>query len=183
MTRKQKRLATIAGLALVVIGAISTPEKAPIAAARVKHSLPASIGGIPIRRAPVRFIAVARKEKRFLMEAMWTRFMPALHQAMAWIDEGAIGEVRMVQANFGFRYDAAPLFDPELGGGCRAPGHGVRRHRRRCLEHHGPQGLRDQVGFRVPRAIAGRDPAFLEAAPGPRHVSSRPAPSIQGCPP
>lgn len=62
-------------------------------------------------------IAVARREKRFLMEAMWTRFMPALHQAMSWIDEGVIGEVRMVQANFGFRYDAAPLFDPELGGG------------------------------------------------------------------
>jgi len=62
-------------------------------------------------------IAVARKEKRFLMEAMWTRFMPALRQAMDWIDEGHIGEVRMVQANFGFRYDAAPLFDPELGGG------------------------------------------------------------------
>jgi predicted dehydrogenase len=51
------------------------------------------------------------------MEAMWTRFIPALQQAMAWIDEGAIGEVRMVQANFGFRYDAAPLFDPALGGG------------------------------------------------------------------
>jgi dihydrodiol dehydrogenase / D-xylose 1-dehydrogenase (NADP) len=64
-----------------------------------------------------RAIAVARKEKRFLMEAMWTRFMPALQQAMSWIDEGLIGEVRMVQANFGFRYDAAPLFDPELGGG------------------------------------------------------------------
>lgn len=62
-------------------------------------------------------IAVARREKRFLMEALWTRFMPALQQAMTWIDEGAIGEVRMVQANFGFRYDAAPLFDPELGGG------------------------------------------------------------------
>lgn len=62
-------------------------------------------------------IAVARREKRFLMEAMWTRFMPALQHAMTWIDEGAIGEVRMVQANFGFRYDAAPLFDPELGGG------------------------------------------------------------------
>jgi predicted dehydrogenase len=62
-------------------------------------------------------IAVARREKRFLMEALWTRFMPALQQAMSWIDEGAVGEVRMVQANFGFRYDAAPLFDPELGGG------------------------------------------------------------------
>lgn len=62
-------------------------------------------------------IAVAREEKQFLMEAMWTRFIPALQQAMAWIDEGRIGEVRQVQANFGFRYDAAPLFDPELGGG------------------------------------------------------------------
>ena len=45
---------------MVAIGAISTPEKAPIAAAKVKHSRPARVGGIPIRRAPVRFIAVAR---------------------------------------------------------------------------------------------------------------------------
>lgn len=62
-------------------------------------------------------LAVAREKNIFIMEAMWTRFIPALQQAMAWIDEGAIGEVRMVQANFGFRYDAAPLFDPALGGG------------------------------------------------------------------
>lgn len=62
-------------------------------------------------------LAVAKKEGRFIMEAMWTRFIPALRQAMTWIDEGAIGEVRMVQANFGFRCDDAPLFDPELGGG------------------------------------------------------------------
>jgi len=45
---------------MVVIGAIRMPEKAPMAAASVKHSLPASTGGMPIRRAPVRFIAVAR---------------------------------------------------------------------------------------------------------------------------
>ncbi|MCF6285249.1 MAG: Gfo/Idh/MocA family oxidoreductase [Candidatus Hydrogenedentes bacterium] len=62
-------------------------------------------------------LAVAKKQQRFIMEAMWTRFIPALQQAMAWIDEGAIGEVRMVQANFGFRADDAPLFDPALGGG------------------------------------------------------------------
>ena len=62
-------------------------------------------------------IAVAKREKKFIMEAMWTRFIPALQQAMDWIDEGRIGEVRMVQANFGFRCDDAPLFDPELGGG------------------------------------------------------------------
>ena len=45
---------------MVVIGAIRIPEKAPIAAASVRHSLPARAGGMPIRRAPVRFIAVAR---------------------------------------------------------------------------------------------------------------------------
>ena len=46
---------------MVVIGAIRMPEKAPMAAASVKHSLPARIGGMPMRRAPVRFMAVARK--------------------------------------------------------------------------------------------------------------------------
>lgn len=62
-------------------------------------------------------LAVARERKVFIMEAMWTRFMPALQHALRWIEDGSIGEVRMVQANFGFRYDAAPLFDLDLGGG------------------------------------------------------------------
>jgi dihydrodiol dehydrogenase / D-xylose 1-dehydrogenase (NADP) len=65
-------------------------------------------------------IAVARKHQVFLMEAMWTRFIPAVQQALKWIDEGAIGDVRMVQASFGFRWDApegAALFDPAMGGG------------------------------------------------------------------
>ena len=35
-------------------------RKARIAAASVRQSLPARAGGMPIRRAPVRFIAVAR---------------------------------------------------------------------------------------------------------------------------
>ncbi|MFP6584496.1 MAG: Gfo/Idh/MocA family oxidoreductase [Candidatus Hydrogenedentota bacterium] len=64
--------------------------------------------------------AVAKKEQVFVMEAMWTRFIPVLRQAMIWIDDGSIGEVRMVQANFGFRWDApegAALFDPAMGGG------------------------------------------------------------------
>jgi hypothetical protein len=46
---------------MVVIGAISTPDRAPMKAARKKVSLPASVGEIPIRRAPLRLIAVARK--------------------------------------------------------------------------------------------------------------------------
>jgi predicted dehydrogenase len=60
---------------------------------------------------------VAVAERRFVMEAMWTRFIPAVKQARQWIDDGAIGEVRMVQAAFGYRDDAPLLFDPALGGG------------------------------------------------------------------
>jgi predicted dehydrogenase len=56
----------------------------------------------------------------FLMEALWTVFLPALVQARKWWASGAIGEVRLVQADFGGRSTFDPkgrLFDPELGGG------------------------------------------------------------------
>lgn len=63
-------------------------------------------------------LAVAAKTQVFLMEAMWTRYIPAVQQAMRWIEEGAIGDVRMVQATFGFRSDGEErLFDPAYGGG------------------------------------------------------------------
>ncbi len=62
-------------------------------------------------------IDVAREKQLFLMEAMWTRFIPAVQKAMEWIDQGAIGQVRMVQASFGFRDHDEKLFDPQLGGG------------------------------------------------------------------
>jgi dihydrodiol dehydrogenase / D-xylose 1-dehydrogenase (NADP) len=65
-------------------------------------------------------IALARQKRLFLMEAMWTRFLPALIRTRELIAEGAIGEVRMVTADFGFRTNFNPqgrLFDPKLGGG------------------------------------------------------------------
>lgn len=65
-------------------------------------------------------IRVAREKKLFLMEAMWTRFLPSFGQVRTWLDEGRIGDIRMVQANFGYRADLNPkgrLFNPELGGG------------------------------------------------------------------
>lgn len=67
-----------------------------------------------------RVIDVARQQQIFLMEAVWTRFLPHLDEAMRLVADGAIGEVTMLQANFGFRtqVDAASrLFDPALGGG------------------------------------------------------------------
>ena len=65
-------------------------------------------------------IDVARQKRLFLMEAMWTRFLPIVVQARAWIAEGAIGEVRMVEASFGFRGstdESSRLLAPEMGGG------------------------------------------------------------------
>ena len=62
----------------------------------------------------------ARKEGIFLMEAMWTRFFPLMADVRKQISQGAIGEVRMINADFGFRGGMNPegrLFDLSLGGG------------------------------------------------------------------
>lgn len=64
--------------------------------------------------------AEARMRKQFLMEGMWSRFYPIMDRVRSLLREGAIGEVRMVEADFGFRAGFDPksrLFDPNLGGG------------------------------------------------------------------
>ena len=56
----------------------------------------------------------------FAMEAMWTRFQPAIVRLRELIAAGAIGEVRAVQADLGVKQpaDAADrFFDPAVGGG------------------------------------------------------------------
>lgn len=65
-------------------------------------------------------MAVAREKNLFLMEAMWTRYLPAVVQVREWIAEGLIGDVRMVQSNFCIDLDPKPegrLLNIELGGG------------------------------------------------------------------
>lgn len=62
----------------------------------------------------------ARRQKVFLMEAFWTKFLPQYQQVMAMVRSGRIGEVKMIQADFGFKAPepkAQRLFDPLLGGG------------------------------------------------------------------
>jgi predicted dehydrogenase len=54
------------------------------------------------------------------MEAMWTRFMPALAEVRRIIASGEIGPVHHLSADFGFTATQGPehrLFDPALGGG------------------------------------------------------------------
>jgi predicted dehydrogenase len=65
-------------------------------------------------------ISFAKEKKVFLMEAMWTRFLPHMVKVRELLDKDTIGEVRMLEADFGFRTDVNPegrLFNPELGGG------------------------------------------------------------------
>jgi predicted dehydrogenase len=65
-------------------------------------------------------IDVARETGIFVMEAMWTRFQPAVVALRELVADGAIGEVRSVQADLGVAREYEPadrLFDLALGGG------------------------------------------------------------------
>ena len=65
-------------------------------------------------------VALARATGIFVMEAMWTRFQPVVVHLRALIAEGAIGQVRSVQADLGVQRDFDPddrLFSLQLGGG------------------------------------------------------------------
>ena len=67
-----------------------------------------------------RMIAVARAEGVYLMEALWTRFLPSTEKILELIAAGRIGRVEGVRADFGFRaYPHTPgrILDPVLGGG------------------------------------------------------------------
>ncbi len=62
----------------------------------------------------------ARAAGLFLMEAMWTRFLPPIRKAKQLVDDGAIGELRMIMADFGFRADWDPsrrTLNADLAGG------------------------------------------------------------------
>ncbi|QGH68400.1 Gfo/Idh/MocA family protein [Pseudactinotalea sp. HY158] len=65
-------------------------------------------------------VAAARAAGTFVMEAMWTRFQPAVVRLRQLIADGAIGEVRNVQAELGVSRPLDPrdrTFALDLGGG------------------------------------------------------------------
>jgi predicted dehydrogenase len=67
-----------------------------------------------------RMSAAARRHGVFLMEALWSRFLPAYRILADLLAEEKIGQPLLVEADFGFRMPVAAehrLFDPALGGG------------------------------------------------------------------
>ncbi len=71
-------------------------------------------------REALDMVRAARAHRVFLMEAMWTRFLPAMAAVRALVAAGTLGKLRLVTGGGGFipAFDSqSPLFNPRLGGG------------------------------------------------------------------
>jgi predicted dehydrogenase len=65
-------------------------------------------------------IDMARSKQLFLMEALWTLFIPAFVDAIRQVESGVIGDIHSIKADFGFYSPYNPssrLYNPALGGG------------------------------------------------------------------
>jgi predicted dehydrogenase len=84
-----------------------------------KHVLcekPFAVNGREVRG----MIAKAREKNRFLMEALWSRFLPNIIRAKEIIDSGKIGKIKLLKADFGLNIPFNPnhrLYNKKLIGG------------------------------------------------------------------
>ncbi|MFI3206053.1 MAG: Gfo/Idh/MocA family oxidoreductase [Clostridia bacterium] len=65
-------------------------------------------------------IELAKEKNLLLMEAMWTRFLPSVTEAHKWIENGEIGDVKLIDASFCFKAFYNPnsrLFNKDVAGG------------------------------------------------------------------
>jgi predicted dehydrogenase len=63
---------------------------------------------------------LSKNKKLFFMEAIWTYFLPAIFKARQWMDEGKIGKLKVIQADFAFAMEKnleGRLYNPMLAGG------------------------------------------------------------------
>ena len=104
---------------------IATPhshhKEQAIAAMRAgKHVLcekPATVSPFELEEV----LAVAKQEKRYFMEGMWTYFFPGIKKTQQWVSTGQIGVLCHVKAEFGFPLAYSPdlrEYDNRLAGGC-----------------------------------------------------------------
>jgi len=65
-------------------------------------------------------ISIAEANNGYLVEGMWTYFLPSIQKAYSWFENKKIGNLMHVKADFGYRqpYDiTSRLFNPDLAGG------------------------------------------------------------------
>lgn len=65
-------------------------------------------------------ISLAREKNVFLMEAMWTKFLPVTYTVKQWLKDEIIGNVRYLNISFGYQAEfnmSSRLYDPNLAGG------------------------------------------------------------------
>lgn len=109
------------GVDVVYISSVNSQHRplAELAISAGKHVLIEKPIGVDAEDA--RSIArSARAAGLFAMEAMWSRYLPQTDVLRQLLDDGALGEVRLVTADFGADFGAdhsAPVFSEELGGG------------------------------------------------------------------
>jgi len=72
------------------------------------------------QRQAIELVSLAKKNNTFLMEAMWTRCMPAYLKTQEWIKFGRIGQVKLITANFSYHVPYDPynrIYSKETQGG------------------------------------------------------------------
>ncbi len=66
-------------------------------------------------------ISAAKVNRVFLMEGLWSRFNPSIQKVKKWVDEGKIGHVSYLRADFGFyaldRDETSRLLNSQLASG------------------------------------------------------------------
>ncbi|MGB3799677.1 MAG: Gfo/Idh/MocA family oxidoreductase [Lewinella sp.] len=68
-------------------------------------------------------VAAARRNDVYLMEALWSCFIPSIVEMKALVDGGDLGTLESLRADFGFRgapredFERDRLYNPALGGG------------------------------------------------------------------
>ena len=65
-------------------------------------------------------LELAKENNVFIMEALWTLFLPAINKAKTWVKENKIGKVKLITANFGFKSEEdvnSRLYNANLAGG------------------------------------------------------------------
>lgn len=109
------------GIDVVYVSSVNSQHRplAELAIAAGKHVLIEKPIGINAEDAR----AIARSARTagvFVMEAMWSRYLPQTDVLRQLLDDGTLGDVRLVTADFGADFGtdySAPVFREELGGG------------------------------------------------------------------